>query len=125
MAQAKVWNDNKYEFKQRFMEEDIVIPPKGYIVMDESKAIRFKGQYSPIEIDGNGVPLETSYKMIRIETIEKSAKPDAEKFTCMSCSSSDFQSQKDLDAHIDQSHSHQWADKDHVEKKAKEKNRNA
>jgi uncharacterized C2H2 Zn-finger protein len=122
MAQAKVWNDNEYVFKQRFMEEDIVIEPKGFITMELSKAIRFKGTYSPIEVDGNGVPLKTSYKMIRVEEIEKKADKADDKLTCMACNKSDFQTQKELDAHIDESHSHQWADKDHAEKKAKQKN---
>jgi hypothetical protein len=121
MAQVRVWNDNKYEFKQRFMEENIVIPPKGFILMDESKAIRFRGHYSPIEVDGNGVPLETSYKMIRLEEIVKDAKP-IEKIMCMACAKDDFQSQKDLDAHIDESHAHIQADQDYKEKKAKNKN---
>ena len=121
MAQVKVWNDNVHPFKQRFMEENIEIPPKGFIVMDESKAIRFRGTYSPIEVDGNGVPLPTSYKMIRLEEMSKDAAKSPEKFQCMACSKDDFQTQAALDSHIDEAHSHIQADLDHKEKRAKEK----
>jgi len=119
MAQVKVFNDNKYVFKQKFMDEDIVIEPGKFIVMDESKAIRFRGHYSPIELDGNGQPMPTSYKMIRLEEITKETK-SPEKFVCMSCSKDDFQTQGALDQHIDAAHSAQWADKDLIEKKNKE-----
>lgn len=124
MAQAKVWNDNKYVFRQKFMDEEIVIEPKQFILMDENKAIRFRGHYSPIEVDGNGVPLETSYKMIRVEPIDKSGKGETDKITCMSCAKDHFQSQRELDAHIDELHTEQLADLDYKEKKTKEKSKN-
>jgi hypothetical protein len=120
MAQVRVYNDNKFVFKQKFMDEDIVIEPGKFITMDESKAIRFRGTYSPIELDGNGQPMPTSYKMIRLEEISKDSAKVQEKFMCMSCSKDDFQTQQALDAHIDASHSAQWADKDVIEMKNKE-----
>lgn len=122
MAQVKVFNDNKYVFKQKFMDEDIVIEPGKFILMDESKAIRFRGTYSPIELDGNGQPMPTSYKMIRLEEISKETKLE-EKFQCMACSKDDFQTQKALDAHIDEAHSHIQADLDYKESKTKEKSK--
>ena|SRR3990167_57390 len=122
MAQVKVFNDNVHTFRQKFMDEDIIIEPKGFILMDESKAIRFRGTYSPIELDGNGQPMPTSYKMIRLEAIVKEEKAP-EKFACMSCSKDDFQTQGALDQHIDAAHSEQWADKDLIEKKNKEKSK--
>lgn len=121
MAQVRVYNDNKYEFKQVFIDEEIVIPAGGFITMEKKRAIQFKSYYSPIEIDADGQPTPRSMKMIRLEDI-KSGEPDVdvEKFKCMACDKQ-FQTQKALDQHIDASHVEQLADKEYVEKKNKEK----
>jgi len=67
MPLVRVWNDNVHPFRQTFKGEEIAIPPRSFIMMDREEAIQFKGTFSPIERDGGGVPLPTSYKMIRVE----------------------------------------------------------
>ena len=68
MPQVRVWNDNRYPYSETFKGQKIEIPPKGFIKMDYEEAIEFKGTYCPIHRDGDGQPLPTSYKMIRVET---------------------------------------------------------
>ena len=120
MAQVRVYNDNKFVYKERFMDEDIVIEPGKFITMDEQKAVRFRGTQSPVELDHDGNPTPQSYKMIRLEKIDSNRPEKVEdKFLCMACGDESFQSQKALDAHIDEKHQDQWADLDHKEKKQK------
>ena len=102
------------------MDEDIVIEPGKFVVMDEQKAIRFRGAYYPPELDHNEQPLPQSYKMIRLEKVDSTPDKVSDKLTCMACDK-EFQNQKALDQHIDASHKEQWADPEHKEKKAKEK----
>lgn len=119
MAKVRVHNDNVHKFTQRFMDEDILIEPGKFILMDEHKAIKFKGHYSPIELDGNGQPMPTSFKMIRLEKIGQDDKP-VQKFKCMACEHPEFQDQVSLDAHIDSKHTEVWADQDFKDKKSKQ-----
>lgn len=121
MGQVRVYNDNTYVYRERFMDDDIVIEAGKYITMDEQKAVRFRGTYSPVELDHDGKPLPKSYKMIRLEKVDAQASKVEEKFSCMACAK-DFTNQKSLDQHIDASHQEQWADAEHKDKKAKEKN---
>ena len=123
MPQVKVWNENVHPFKQRFLDEEIEIPAKSFIKMEEKKAIQFKSSYSPIEVDHDGKPTEKSFKMIRLEPIDLTVAKDEgpHKYACMACGDDKFQTQKALDSHIEAKHAEQWADKDFVEKKAKDK----
>lgn len=67
MNMAKVWNDNELPFKQTWKERDIFIPAKSYIEMEYDDAHAFKSYPHPIEKDGMGQQLKSSYKMIRVE----------------------------------------------------------
>lgn len=67
MALVKVWNDNVHPFTQEFKNGTIKIPPKEFVEMDYEEAIEFKSKFSPISVNGDGVPLPESYKMIRVE----------------------------------------------------------
>ncbi len=64
---VKVWNDNVHSFKQEIHGVNYVIPAKEYIEIEEDEADRLVKRISPIVLDGNDVPLPTSYKMLRID----------------------------------------------------------
>lgn len=64
---AKVWNDNHLPFKQTWKDQDIFIPAKSFIEMEYSEAHAFKSYSYPMEKDGMGQQLPSSYKMIRVE----------------------------------------------------------
>lgn len=67
MPMVKVWNDNAYPFSQEFKGNKITIPPKSFCEMDYEEAVEFRGLFSPVIKDTDGVPLPESYKMIRVE----------------------------------------------------------
>lgn len=67
MALVNVWNDNTYPFSQEFKGNKITIPPKSSIEMDYEEAVEFRGLFSPVVKNTDGVPLPESYKMIRVE----------------------------------------------------------
>lgn len=66
MAKMRVYNDNVHPYQETFKGDLIKIPSKGFITMEEDDAILFRGTYAPITRDGDGQPLPTSYKMIRV-----------------------------------------------------------
>lgn len=53
--------------KEKFRDEDIVIPAKKYVLMDYEDAILFKSQFSPIKTDAMGQHDRSSFKVIKIE----------------------------------------------------------
>lgn len=122
MAQVKIWNDNVHPYKEQFQDELIEIPAKKFIVMEEKKAVRFRGTYCSPVLDHDGNPMPESFKMLRLEHVDASAPEKEEmKFLCHACGSDEFQSQKALDAHIDASHTEIQADTEYKEEKAKKK----
>jgi hypothetical protein len=66
MAKMRVYNDNVHPYQETFKGDLVKIPPKGFVLMEEDDAILFRGTYAPITTDGDGQPLPTSYKMIRL-----------------------------------------------------------
>lgn len=110
MSKVRVWNDNVHPFSQKFHGEMIKIPPRKYVIMEYDEASTFVGEYYPISVDGDGVQLPESYKMLRIE--KASSDEDAIANTTlanMKCHACGYESpnQKDLDTHIMTNHSHQ------------------
>jgi len=67
MNTAKVWNDNHLPFKQKFKDDLIEIPAKGYIEMEYDEAVAFKSSPFPMKFDGMGQQKPESFKMIRVE----------------------------------------------------------
>lgn len=124
MAKVKVWNDNVHDYKENFRGVEVFIKAKSFVEMEEMEAIKFRGNFSPVEVDHDGQPLPRSYKMIRIEKIGDGQLTEEKGFPCMACGKS-YESEKVLNAHIEEKHSELWADQDFKEKKTKEKNKKA
>lgn len=85
---VKVWNNNTVDWKEKFKGELIVIPSKGYIEMEFYEAHEFKGQFSPINIKGDGTQDPTSFKMIKVDPpvqLEAAESDADEVFPCNVC----------------------------------------
>lgn len=67
MSLVKVWNDNDLDFRQDYKGNVVFIPAKGFIEMDWDEAIAFKSYPYPMQFDGMGQQLKSSFKMIRVE----------------------------------------------------------
>jgi hypothetical protein len=80
MAIVRVWNDNEYPYKEIFQDEEIRIPAKKFIEMDEKKAILFKGTFAPMKLDAQKKPMPEYFKMIRIEDKGTPLKEEKQKF---------------------------------------------
>lgn len=121
MSEVRIYNDNIYTYKEKFREENIEIPPKGFIRMDGDIAIMFKGSYTPVVVDGGGAPDPRFFKMLRIVP-DSGAEPEVkvEKFVCNACAKN-FTTPVLLDKHITDEHAEQITDEDEREKRIKEK----
>jgi len=108
MPLAKVWNDHTKEYKEKFREDMIVIPPKGYVEMDQSEARIFMGQFVPIKMLDSGEPLNP--KMLRLEIIQDN-KPVPVKLVCQMCKE-EFQTEKSLKMHSELEHAEAMVDDD-------------
>ena len=120
MAQVKVWNDNTHDYKEKFKDNEIVIPAKGFVEMEYYDAHEFKGAFKGIERDGDNQPMPRSYKMIRVEdpAIEIDAKIESN--TCAACKFRGA-SPKSLLEHILANHADQAAVDEDAEKELKSK----
>ena len=83
MGLTKVWNDNVHPHTERYKGKMITIAPKSFVEMEYDDAVIFRGQYTPIRVDGAGAPLPTSFKMIRLEHAPQGAKLD--EIICQGC----------------------------------------
>ncbi len=109
MAQVRVYNDNVHAFKQDWRDQKIEIPPKSFIMMEESEAYDFRGTYSPMMKDKHGQPDPKYFKMIRIEQGAVQSEVKVDPLVCMKCSYKSS-STKDLDEHINANHLDSLAD---------------
>lgn len=103
MGLVRVWNDNTYPFRQNFKGEDIMIPAKKFIMMDEEDAVSFRGKYSPPILDGANNCLPHSYKMIRIEHNSEPEALVSSKFRCHA-DGAEFDTQEELDEYVKANH---------------------
>jgi hypothetical protein len=126
MPQVKVWNDNIHPYQETFKEIKILIPPKGYVQMEEDEAIMFRGSLGDSAIfDADGNPDPRGYKMIRLEYNSKSdtnAAPKVNPPTCQACAF-EAASEKDLSDHVQATHAHQIAVDAEAERAIAEKKR--
>lgn len=118
---VKVYNENVYDFSQVFRDKAVFIPAKKFIEMEYDDALSFLGTYSPILKDKDGNHDPRGFKKLRIdETDAKKAKAEMfniaderakEVFVCHACGK-EFQSKKNLMAHIKRSHSELMVDEE-------------
>lgn len=73
MALVRVYNDNVFPYEEVFKGDQILIPSKKFIEMDEDEAVQFKGTFKSPVLNVDGVHLPEGYKMIRIERISADA----------------------------------------------------
>ena len=100
MALAKVWNDHKDVYVEKFRDEEIKIPAGKFVEMDKFDAMQFVGQYTPVIKDGLGNDLRP--KMLRVEVApDKEVKPV--EYTCQACKGK-FDTEKELVLHSDAFH---------------------
>lgn len=119
MSNVKVWNRNHYPFTQVFEDEEIHIPAGRFIIMDFEKAHKFKGLFSPIEVDAGGQPHPRSFKKIEIESIGEKDLVKIKENQCQACNYNGLD-KKDLDKHINEMHINDLVDKKERDKRLKE-----
>lgn len=96
---VKVWNDNAYDYTEKFRDRDLVIRAKNFIMMDKDEAEVFQGTYAGMIRTGDGQPDPRGFKMIRIELGSSDAQAASPPlFTCH-VDGKTFQTQALLDAH--------------------------
>lgn len=83
MGQVRVYNENKYPYKENFKGEMITIEPGEYVVMDEKKAHMFTGTYAPAKKTPMGDDDPMYFKKLRVEPVDQSVPEKEEtKFIC-------------------------------------------
>lgn len=95
---VKVWNDNTYDYKEKFRDRDIVIKAKGFIMMDRDEAEIFQGSYAGMTRTGDGQPDPRGFKMIRLELDPNATATETQTYVCH-FDGKKFQTQAELDAH--------------------------
>lgn len=110
MAKAKVWNRNTYPYTEKFKDQDIVIQPGRYIVMDLYEAHEFRGTMSSVKLNADGQHLAQGFKMIEVEPTDdvETVTAEAEELSKTLCQACAYQatSETDLGEHIKAVHAH-------------------
>ena len=118
MYSVRVYNDNIYPYKEKFKGDLVEIPSKKFVDMDYFDAVEFLGQYTPIQLDGGGAPLPTSYKMLRIVKQNDFKLEDSKKIICNACGL-EFDNADKLEAHVSEKHIDDLADEEEQKKRRK------
>lgn len=113
MGLVKVWNDNKYPFKQEYRGEMVEINPGEFIEMERDDAIIFKGMFYPPLVDGDGRQDPRSFKMIRVE----GPRDFNENLNCVICGH-ECDGQDELNEHLKAQHSDRKPTKDESAERA-------
>lgn len=102
---VKVWNDNTHTYREMFREKDIEIKPKTYIEMELNDAHLFLGTYAPMKFDGDGNPIPSGFKMLRIEEIRGTPAPQVklDTLTCQACKH-EADTEAEMQAHVKEAH---------------------
>lgn len=104
MGQVRVYNENKYPYKENFKGEWIKIEPGEYVVMDEKKAHMFMGTYAPAKKDPMGQPDPTFFKKLSMKPHDgATATKEVEKFICHA-DGTEHESKEALEKYIDANH---------------------
>lgn len=120
MGLVKVWNKNMHPLEERFRDQQIKIPPGGYIVMDEEEAELYRGQFKPILKTADGGHDPKGFKMLFIEPDHKQEPKNLNPHLCQACKFAGA-SKEELDEHIDGMHLDQLQDKEFADKRKKAK----
>ncbi len=96
LRKVELWNDHTQAHIEMFRGEELVIPAKSCVIMDDGDATLFMGQFTGIKRDGHGKDI--SVKMLRKRYITEETKAEAEVKTCMACKK-EFKTQEELDSH--------------------------
>jgi hypothetical protein len=101
MATVRVYNRNKFPYKEKFKDEHILIAPGAFIEMDEDDAHMFKGSFSSPVLGVNGEHLPEGFKMIEIVrgADVKDEAPKAKAHQCLACKYTGS-SEGDLNEHL-------------------------
>lgn len=107
MAMVKVWNDNIFDYKEKFRDEKIEIKARGFVMMEEDQAHQFKCNFSSAVLDADGNKIPEGFKMIRIEKVGAPTVPELTD-TAIKCNACGYvaQNEADLGEHSLESHSH-------------------
>lgn len=120
MAKVRVVNDNRFDHKEEFRGQELIIPAGKFIEMEREEAVMFKSQFFQPKYDKGGLQTHESYKMLRLEAIPDQAqdvKPDIHK--CQACGF-ESQTKAGLAAHVRAKHTGQMIDEDAREKLVKD-----
>jgi hypothetical protein len=115
MSQVRVYNDNKYEHREKFRGEIIIIPPGEFVEMNRDDAVLFKSQFTPVIRNKGGRDDPAGFKMLRIEkdlgapTVKDVVAEHEAENTCMSCGFV-AKSKTGLQSHIRANHASQMVD---------------
>lgn len=112
MKQVRVWNDNKYEHREKFKGGMVIIPAGKYIEMNRDDAVLFKGQFTGMPENPRDA---RGFKMIRLEFNPSKIKDVVEEVeqanTCQACGFV-AKTSAGLSAHIRANHQNQMVDED-------------
>lgn len=95
--QVKVWNDNVFDFTQRFKGSEVTVPAKGHIEMEFEEAVEFTGAYSPMAPEDEPQP-ERFFKRIRYDQ-PTSHEVKAEGYRCVATGKT-FQNKDEYITHL-------------------------
>jgi len=114
MANVRVYNDNRFEHREKFRGVHIVIPPGEYVEMNKEDAVLFKSQFTPVIRNKGGKDDPRGFKMIRIDydpEIPETKDVVGEKSQSLTCQACGFQAKTDagLKVHL-RTHASQMVD---------------
>lgn len=118
MPKVRVYNENTFPYDDEFKGEKIHIPAKGYIEMDYYDAFEFKGAFKSPKRDGDGQPLPSSFKMIRIDETAQAPEVLSKEHACIACKYKAGTAAA-LEAHVKEAHSEQTVVDEEAEREIK------
>lgn len=119
----RVYNVHKdgLTHSEKFRGDPVVIKAGDYVLMDYEDAIQFRGQYFPMQMDGDNQQIPASMKMIKLVPDSPDAAPAVKmKFVCQR-DGKEFSSAAELEAYTKENFGHEVFKDDALEEKKKSK----
>ena len=113
--QVAVYNGNIYPYKEKFRDEEISIPSKGHIMMDNDEAVLFLGTMNRPVLDADGNHTPEGFKMLKILGAGEAKPVDEVILRCAACNNV-FGTEGELQSHILASHVNQLDNKEEAVK---------